>query len=248
MDDSRPEMSVTQLCDHGDLLVPSFETAGLGPETDHLSPSYDLLNKWPFFTRSWASRNKMARSSILGPASFCQCCGEIGYRFLTAHYRCLGNGYSIKGTKIKQNGQNQAREWKEHEKSKPKTFLGARSVEVRLTVEIVGIVPMSDTGADFQAEIAKLQQNFERFMAQQSCSYCGGPFNSGNCPSYSIVGAENEFVRDPNPITYDNTPDFYDQPPQPQYGFDCPPRLPLVYEQEPSYNHNFGDNIIHKIY
>ncbi|GJR94923.1 hypothetical protein Tco_0267097 [Tanacetum coccineum] len=99
----------------------------------------------------------------------------------------------------------------------------------------------SDTGADFQAEIEKLQQNFERFMAQQSCSYCGGPFNSGNCPSYSIVGAENEFVRDPNPITYDNTPDFYDQPPQPQYqqyscelcgndshyGFDCPPRLPL---------------------
>ncbi|GKE41586.1 hypothetical protein Tco_1468870, partial [Tanacetum coccineum] len=43
--------------------------AGLGPETDYLSPSYDLLNKGPFFTRSWASRNKMARSSILGPAS-----------------------------------------------------------------------------------------------------------------------------------------------------------------------------------
>ncbi|GJR40543.1 hypothetical protein Tco_1216227 [Tanacetum coccineum] len=33
----------------------------------------------------------------------------------------------------------------------------------------------SDTGAAFQAEFAKLQQNFERFMAQQSCSYCGGP-------------------------------------------------------------------------
>ncbi|GKC50346.1 putative reverse transcriptase domain-containing protein [Tanacetum coccineum] len=54
---------------HGVLLVPSFETAGLGPETDYLSPSYDLLNKGPFFTRSWASKNKMARSSILGPAS-----------------------------------------------------------------------------------------------------------------------------------------------------------------------------------
>ncbi|GKA82747.1 hypothetical protein Tco_0789495 [Tanacetum coccineum] len=54
---------------HGVLLVPSFETAGLGPEMDYLSPSYDLLNKGPFFTRSWASRNKMARSSILGPAS-----------------------------------------------------------------------------------------------------------------------------------------------------------------------------------
>ncbi|GJW22477.1 hypothetical protein Tco_0033099 [Tanacetum coccineum] len=29
---------------HGDLLVPSFETAGLGPETDHLSPSVDMLS------------------------------------------------------------------------------------------------------------------------------------------------------------------------------------------------------------
>ncbi|GKA18461.1 hypothetical protein Tco_0698376 [Tanacetum coccineum] len=88
------------------------------------------------------------------------------------------------------------------------------------------------------------------------CSWCGGPFNGGNCPSCSIVGAGNEFVHDPNPFPYDNTPNFYDQPPQPQYesyscelcgndshhGFDCPPRFPLVYEQEPSYNQNFSDN------
>ncbi|GKA90921.1 hypothetical protein Tco_0812791 [Tanacetum coccineum] len=72
----------------------------------------------------------------------------------------------------------------------------------------------SDTGAAFQAEFAKLQQNFERFMAQQSCSYCGGTFNDGNCPSCSIVGAKNEFVHNLNPFPYDNTPDFYDQPPQ----------------------------------
>ncbi|GJR95284.1 ACT domain-containing protein [Tanacetum coccineum] len=41
---------------HFNRLPNSFETAGRGPETDYLSPSY-------------ASRNKMARSSILGPAS-----------------------------------------------------------------------------------------------------------------------------------------------------------------------------------
>ncbi|GKD51289.1 hypothetical protein Tco_1280265, partial [Tanacetum coccineum] len=92
-------------------------------------------------------------------------------------------------------------------------FQGARGVEVHLIVEIVGIVPMSDTGAAFQVEFAKLQQNFERFMAQQSCSYCGGPFNGRNCPSCSILGAGNEFVHDPNPFPYDNTPNFYDQPP-----------------------------------
>nr|GEV66427.1 hypothetical protein [Tanacetum cinerariifolium] len=80
-----------------------------------------------------------------------------------------------------------------------------------------------------------------------SCSYCDGPFNGGNCLSYSILGAENEFVHDPNPFPYDNTPDFYDQPPQhhvetyscelcgndSHYGYDCPPRFPIVYEQEP---------------
>nr|GEX41045.1 putative reverse transcriptase domain-containing protein [Tanacetum cinerariifolium] len=73
---------------------------------------------------------------------------------------------------------------------------------------------MFDAGATFQAEIAKVQQNFERFMAQLSCSYCGGLFNGGNYSSCSIVGAGNEFVHDPNPFPYDNTPDFYDQPPQ----------------------------------
>nr|GFC76366.1 hypothetical protein [Tanacetum cinerariifolium] len=26
------------------------------------------------------------------------------------------------------------------------------------------------------------------------------------------------------------------------YGYDCPPRFPLVYEQEPSYNQNFNEN------
>nr|GFB63925.1 hypothetical protein [Tanacetum cinerariifolium] len=51
-------------------------------------------------------------------------------------------------------------------------------------------------------------------MDQQSCSYCGGPFNGGNYLSCSIVGAGNEFVHDPNPFPYDNTPDFYDQTPQ----------------------------------
>ncbi|GJU33608.1 hypothetical protein Tco_1181962 [Tanacetum coccineum] len=72
----------------------------------------------------------------------------------------------------------------------------------------------------------------------------------------SYVGSGNEFVYDPNPYSYNETPNFFNQPPQPQYetyscelcgndshyGFDCPPRLPLVYEQEPCYNQNFSDN------
>ncbi|GJR96618.1 hypothetical protein Tco_0268792 [Tanacetum coccineum] len=88
------------------------------------------------------------------------------------------------------------------------------------------------------------------------CSWCGGPFNGGNCPGCSSVGSGNEFVYDPNPYSYNETPNFFNQPPQPQYetyscelcgnnshyGFDCPPRVPIVYEQEPCYNLNFSDN------
>ncbi|GJY53774.1 hypothetical protein Tco_0445438 [Tanacetum coccineum] len=86
------------------------------------------------------------------------------------------------------------------------------------------------------------------------CSWCGGPFNGGNCRRCSNVSFKDEFVRNPDPISYDETPDFSYPPPQPQtyscelcgndshYGYDCPPRVPLVYEQEPCYNQNFGDN------
>nr|GEX21231.1 hypothetical protein [Tanacetum cinerariifolium] len=88
------------------------------------------------------------------------------------------------------------------------------------------------------------------------CSWCEGPFNGRNCPSCSIVGSVNEFVHDPNPLPYDNTPDFSYQPPQhhvdtylcelygndSHYGHDCPPRFLLVYEPELCYNQNFSDN------
>ncbi|GJY10138.1 hypothetical protein Tco_0378323 [Tanacetum coccineum] len=68
--------------------------------------------------------------------------------------------------------------------------------------------------------------------------------------------AENSFAYDPNPNSFDNSPNFSYPPPQPQfetylcelcgnnahYGYDCPPQFPFVYEQEPCYNQNFDDN------
>ncbi|GKD75258.1 hypothetical protein Tco_1333540 [Tanacetum coccineum] len=86
------------------------------------------------------------------------------------------------------------------------------------------------------------------------CSYCGGPFNGGNCPGCSSIGSGNEFVYDPNPYSYNDTPTFFNQPPQPQtnscdfcgndhyYGSDCTSRVPLVYEPEPCNNQNCSDN------
>nr|GEX49210.1 hypothetical protein [Tanacetum cinerariifolium] len=89
------------------------------------------------------------------------------------------------------------------------------------------------------------------------CTYewCGNNLRDGFC-SFCNARAENSFIYHLNPTSFDNPPDFSYQPPQPQYetyscelcgndyhyGYDCPPRFPLVYEQEPSYNQNFGDN------
>ncbi|GJR09499.1 hypothetical protein Tco_0792151 [Tanacetum coccineum] len=88
------------------------------------------------------------------------------------------------------------------------------------------------------------------------CSCCGGPFNGGNCLGCSSVGSGNEFVYDPNPYSYNETPNFFNQPPQhqyetyscelcgdnPHYGFDCQTRTPLVYEHDPCNNQNFSND------
>ncbi|GJT78579.1 hypothetical protein Tco_1045304 [Tanacetum coccineum] len=88
------------------------------------------------------------------------------------------------------------------------------------------------------------------------CSYCGGPFNGGNCPSCSSVGSGNEFVYDPNPYSYNETPNFFNQPPQYQYetyscefcggnshpGYDCQTGNTPVFDQGPCYNQDFGFN------
>ncbi|GKC06752.1 hypothetical protein Tco_0998362, partial [Tanacetum coccineum] len=48
------------------------------------------------------------------------------------------------------------------------------------------------------------------------CSWCGGPFNGGNCRRCTNVSFGDEFVRNPDPISNDETPDFSYPPSQPQ--------------------------------
>ncbi|GKA46954.1 hypothetical protein Tco_0739837 [Tanacetum coccineum] len=84
---------------------------------------------------------------------------------------------------------------------------------------------------------------------------CGYYLREGFC-SFCNSEAGNSFVYDSNPNSFNDPPNVFTHPPQPQYesyscelcgndshyGYDCPPRFPLVYEQEPSYNQNFSDN------
>nr|GEZ91902.1 hypothetical protein [Tanacetum cinerariifolium] len=46
------------------------------------------------------------------------------------------------------------------------------------------------------------------------CSWCGGPFNNGNCQSCTNVSFGDEFVHNPDPISNDETPDFSYPPSQ----------------------------------
>ncbi|GJU77923.1 hypothetical protein Tco_1274993 [Tanacetum coccineum] len=66
-------------------------------------------------------------------------------------------------------------------------------------------------------------------------------------------GDRSSFTYDSTPNSFDNPPDFSYPPPQPQYvpyscelcgndahhGYDCPPQVPFVYNQDPCFNQNF---------
>nr|GEX03899.1 hypothetical protein [Tanacetum cinerariifolium] len=48
------------------------------------------------------------------------------------------------------------------------------------------------------------------------CSWCGGPFNGGNCRQCTNVSFRDEFVHNPDPILNDETLDFSYPPSSPQ--------------------------------
>ncbi|GKB83916.1 hypothetical protein Tco_0950811 [Tanacetum coccineum] len=79
------------------------------------------------------------------------------------------------------------------------------------------------------------------------CSWCGGPFNGGNCRCYTNMSFGEEFVRNLNPVSNDETHEFSFPPPQPQYesnscekcrndshyGYDCSPRQDISIKHRP---------------
>ncbi|GJX60589.1 hypothetical protein Tco_0291979 [Tanacetum coccineum] len=88
-----------------------------------------------------------------------------------------------------------------------------------------------------------------------TCKWCGYKLKEGFC-LFCASRDENSSIDASNPNSFNDLPNVFTHPPQPQYesysfelcgndshyGYDCPPRFPLVYEQEPSYNQNFSDN------
>ncbi|GJV23324.1 hypothetical protein Tco_1376019 [Tanacetum coccineum] len=88
-----------------------------------------------------------------------------------------------------------------------------------------------------------------------TCERCGNDLRDGYC---FLCHSRNEdsFTYDSTPNSFDNPPDFSYHPPQPQYetyscelcgndahyGYDCPPQVPFVYNQDPCFNQNFDND------
>ncbi|GJY84584.1 hypothetical protein Tco_0497960 [Tanacetum coccineum] len=86
----------------------------------------------------------------------------------------------------------------------------------------------------------------------RTCERSGDDLQDGYCfLCHSRNG--DSFTYNSTPNSFDNTPDFSCPPPQPQYvpyscelcgndahyGYDCPPQVPFVYNQDPCFNQNF---------
>nr|GEV58904.1 hypothetical protein [Tanacetum cinerariifolium] len=88
-----------------------------------------------------------------------------------------------------------------------------------------------------------------------TCCECEGPLRGRFC-LFCNSKAANSFTYDPNAYSFNDTSNNFTHPSHHQnetylyelcgnnshYGYDCPPQLPLVYKQEPSYNQNYNDN------
>nr|GFA65769.1 hypothetical protein [Tanacetum cinerariifolium] len=87
------------------------------------------------------------------------------------------------------------------------------------------------------------------------CCKCEGPLRGGFC-WFCASNSKISFNNDPNLNSFDDSQNLSDYSPQPQYetypcelcgndsnyGYDCPPRFPLVYEQKLCYNQNYNEN------
>ncbi|GJW47663.1 hypothetical protein Tco_0079309 [Tanacetum coccineum] len=87
-----------------------------------------------------------------------------------------------------------------------------------------------------------------------TCCECESPLNGGFC-LFCNSRAGNSSAYDPNPNSYNDSPNFSDYTPQPQYqpilcefcgndaryGHYCTPQVPIISNPEPCYNQNYDE-------
>ncbi|GKE50677.1 hypothetical protein Tco_1481935 [Tanacetum coccineum] len=90
---------------------------------------------------------------------------------------------------------------------------------------------------------------------QCTCKWCGYNLKEGGI-LFALRFKRNSSIDAPNPNSFNDPSNIFTHPPQPRYesyscelcgndahyGYDCPPRIPLVYEHEPGYNNYYPQN------
>ncbi|GKD41002.1 hypothetical protein Tco_1261209 [Tanacetum coccineum] len=88
-----------------------------------------------------------------------------------------------------------------------------------------------------------------------TCKWCGYNLSEGFC-LFCALRNENSSIDAPNLNSFNDPPNVFTHPPQPQYesyscelcgndahyGYDCPPRVPLFYEHRPGYDNYYPQN------
>ncbi|GJT01559.1 hypothetical protein Tco_0822728 [Tanacetum coccineum] len=88
-----------------------------------------------------------------------------------------------------------------------------------------------------------------------TCVRCRRNYMDEVC-SVCCFGDGDSFTYDPNPNSFNDSPNFSDYPPQPQYqtyscelcgndayyGYDCPPQVTFIYNKDACFNQNFDNN------
>ncbi|GJR98579.1 hypothetical protein Tco_0270753 [Tanacetum coccineum] len=95
--------------------------------------------------------------------------------------------------------------------------------------------------------VKTMQSNIARSNRLCDCSPTCNSCNSGDKNSFTYDSKPNSFNDSPSVLTYPLQPQFETYLCElcgnnSHYGYDCPSRVPLVYEPEPCYNQNFSDN------
>ncbi|GJT01071.1 hypothetical protein Tco_0822240 [Tanacetum coccineum] len=100
-------------------------------------------------------------------------------------------------------------------------------------------------------EILQNLQSLQQQCLLGTCQQCGCNEYDGVC-FYCTVGNGTQ-INFSTPYSSNDSPNFANHPPQPQYvlyscelcgndahhGYDCPPQVPFVYNQDPCFNQNF---------
>ncbi|GJY95994.1 hypothetical protein Tco_0512355 [Tanacetum coccineum] len=128
----------------------------------------------------------------------------------------------------------------------PLPGISARSVEVRLMMEIVGVVPMCGDPLEDGVHCQRC-----------TCKWCGYGLREGFC-LFCASKDGNSSIDAPNPNSFNDPPNVFTHPLQTQYesyscelcgndahyGYDSPPRVPHVYELEPGYDNYYPQNLL----